>query len=79
MVIEDRVSAGLDVYEVKLGPADGRGLAWLYENGEVLARQSRTDGSTLVTVRLGEERMTKALSRFGASLRLVTSLSEAAE
>jgi len=49
--IDARLSAGMETMEVKVSTADGARLAWLYENGEVIAR---TDGAKAIalTVRL---------------------------
>jgi GTPase len=77
--IEDHLAAKLDTYEVTLGASEGRGLAWLHENGEVLSRQSRPDGTSVVTVRLAPERAAQASDRLHARMRLVDSLSRAAE
>ena len=77
--IEEHLAAKLDTFEVALCAAEGRGLAWLHENGEVLSRQSRLNGDLVVTVRLAPERAAQAIERFGARLRLADSLSRAAE
>jgi GTP-binding protein HflX len=77
--IQEHLAAKLDTYEVTLSADDGRGLAWLHENGEVLSRQSRLNGDLVVTVRLAPERAAQAFERFGARLRLDDSLSRAAE
>jgi GTP-binding protein HflX len=77
--IEDHLALSLDIYEVAVAATEGRELAWLHENGEVLSRQSRPNGSSVVTVRLAAERAAQAANRFGARLRLVDSLSRAAE
>ena len=49
--IDRRIGAGLETAEYDLSPGDGQRLAWLYQNGEVLARD---DGEERihVTVRL---------------------------
>ena len=77
--LEEHLAAKLEAYEVTLAAAEGRGLAWLHENGEVLSRQSRPDGTSVMTVRLAPDRAAQAVSRFGARLRAVDSLSRAAE
>jgi len=77
--LEEHLAAKLETYEVTLAAAEGRGLAWLHENGEVLSRQSRPDGTSVMTVRLAPDRAAQAVSRFGARLRAVDSLSRAAE
>jgi GTP-binding protein HflX len=77
--IEEHLSAALDLYEVTISAAEGRGLAWLYENGEVLSRMSRADGSSVVTVRLAADRARQAADRFGHGIRASEGLSRAAE
>ncbi|WP_338147794.1 GTPase HflX [Neoroseomonas terrae] len=49
--IDTRLSAGMETIEVTLPGSDGAGLAWLYQHGEVLAREDDDDGVRL-TVRL---------------------------
>ena len=77
--IEEHLATKLETYEVMLAAAEGRGLAWLHQNGEVLSRQSRPDGSSVVTVRLASDRAAQAVSLFGARLRPADDLSRAAE
>ena len=78
LIVDDRPDKLL-TYEVMLAAAEGRGLAWLHQNGEVLSRQSRPDGSSVVTVRLASDRAAQAVSLFGARLRPADDLSRAAE
>jgi len=49
--IDQRIAAGMEVLHYDIPPSDGARLAWLYEHGEVIARQ---DDETMVhvTVRL---------------------------
>jgi GTP-binding protein HflX len=49
--IDARLSAGMETIEVSLPTTDGAGLAWLYEHGEVLARDDGEEAIRL-TVRL---------------------------
>ncbi|MEO3471533.1 GTPase HflX [Roseomonas sp. CAU 1739] len=49
--IDTRLSAGMETVDLVLPGSDGAGLAWLYQHGEVLARDDREDGVRL-TVRL---------------------------
>ena len=49
--IDTRIAAHLDVLEYDLTPADGARLAWLYQHGEVVAREDH-DEAIHVTVRL---------------------------
>jgi GTP-binding protein HflX len=52
--IDARLAAGMVLREAALDPADGATLAWLYANGEVLARDD-TDGTIHLSVRLTPE------------------------
>jgi GTP-binding protein HflX len=36
--LDERMAAGMETVEYRLSPADGAGIAWLYEHGEVLSR-----------------------------------------
>jgi GTP-binding protein HflX len=36
--LDERLAAGMETIELRLSPSDGAGIAWLYEHGEVLAR-----------------------------------------
>ncbi|MGG5818842.1 GTPase HflX [Falsiroseomonas sp. HW251] len=49
--LDARLAAGLETAEFRLAPSDGAGLAWLYEHGEVLAREDAEEAIRL-TVRL---------------------------
>ncbi len=49
--IDARLSAGMETIEVSLPTTDGAGLAWLYEHGEVLARNDG-DEAIRLTVRI---------------------------
>ncbi len=49
--LDDRLAAGMETAEYRIPPSDGAGLAWLYEHGEVLAREDAED-AIRVTVRL---------------------------
>ncbi len=42
--IDARISAGMEIADYVLPPADGAGLAWLYQHGEVLDRADAEDG-----------------------------------
>jgi GTP-binding protein HflX len=52
--IDVRLAAGMVLRQAALDPADGATLAWLYANGEVLARDD-TGGAIHVSVRLTPE------------------------
>ncbi len=49
--LDERMAAGLETVEYRLSPADGAGIAWLYEHGEVLSREDAEEAVRL-TVRL---------------------------
>ena len=62
--IEERVAAGNARYAIRVAPSDGQGLAWLYENAEVLGRDADDEGATQVLVRITPERVERLLRRF---------------
>jgi len=62
--IETRVASERKLMRVKVPAEDGAGLAWLYENGEVLARKAGRDGSLAIDIRVGPERVERVLRRF---------------
>ena len=78
-LIEAKLGKDLDIYEAVLDPADGQGQAWLYDKGEVLAREQLADGRVVLTVRLGADKAQIALSRFKYRLRNTSALDQAAE
>jgi GTP-binding protein HflX len=52
--LDARLSAGLPVHRITLGPAEGAALAWLYAHGEVLERRDSEEAIHLA-VRLSPE------------------------
>ncbi|MDD9875867.1 MAG: GTPase HflX [Magnetovibrio sp.] len=42
-LVADRLSAGFETLELSIDPADGAGLAWLYQHGEVVERRDDED------------------------------------
>ncbi|WP_408906463.1 GTPase HflX [Sabulicella glaciei] len=50
-LLDERLAAGMEEREYRLGTEDGSRLAWLYRHGEVTSRADRDDGVT-VRVRL---------------------------
>ena len=62
--IEDKLARGRSRFFVNVGPTDGPGLHWLYENGEVLKRDAREDGSLDITIRLAPEKIERLIQRF---------------
>ena len=62
--IEDRLAEGRPVFDLDLPATDGRGLNWLYEHAEVLARHDSESGEIRVTVRVAQDRAEQVRSRF---------------
>jgi GTP-binding protein HflX len=78
-MIEDKLGAVNEVYQIFLDPGDGEGQAWLHERGEVLGREAYPDGRVRITVRLTQDRAGQAQARFGRAMRIDADLSAAAE
>jgi GTP-binding protein HflX len=78
-MIEDKLGAVNEVYQIFLDPSDGEGQAWLHERGEVLGREAYPDGRVRITVRLTQDKAGQAQSRFGRAMRVDADLSAAAE
>jgi GTP-binding protein HflX len=62
--IESRLAAGRTQLALTVHAGDGKGLAWLYKNAEVLGRRDQSDGSVFLDVRLAPERAEQVLRRF---------------
>jgi GTP-binding protein HflX len=67
--VENRLARHAQTYEVTVKAEDGKGLAWLHERGEVLARSEDDDGSSHVLVRLDGDRAGQAEAHFGTALK----------
>ncbi len=65
--IEARLALGRSLLEIELGSADGRGLHWLYENTEVMTRQTSDDGRIHLQVRVAPDRLARVKQRFAAA------------
>ncbi|MBE9604974.1 GTPase HflX [Acetobacteraceae bacterium H6797] len=50
-LLDERLAAGMVMASYNLAPSDGAGIAWLYQHGEVLARDD-ADDAVHITVRL---------------------------
>ena len=50
-VVAERLAEGFEVFNIKIDHADGRRLAWLYQNGEIIDRND-TEATISVKVRL---------------------------
>ena len=68
--IEQRLATHATSLHVDLDPSDGRGLNWLYETTEILARQDGEDGTVHLTVRVAPERMERVQNRFPGAERV---------
>jgi GTP-binding protein HflX len=68
LAIEDRLAQGRKTIEIDLDAADGKGLHWLYEHAEVMARQDGDDGRIHLTVRAPPERIERVRRRFAATV-----------
>jgi len=64
--IEARLAQGRSCLAIELEGADGQGLHWLYENTEVMARESSDDGRIRLKVRVAPEKVARVTQRFGA-------------
>jgi GTPase len=62
--IEARIAVSRPVYRLDLPPGDGKSLAWLHAEAEILARSDGEDGTLSLIVRLPPERAGAFLSRF---------------
>jgi GTP-binding protein HflX len=67
--IEDKLARGRSRFHIILAPTDGQGLHWVYENGEVLSRTARDDGSLEIIVRLAPEKIERLVQRFPDATR----------
>ena len=62
--IEARLATERTQIALTVDPGDGKGLAWLYKNAEVLGRRDQTDGSVFAEVQVAPERAEKLYRRF---------------
>jgi GTP-binding protein HflX len=62
--IESRLAAGRTQLALTVHAGDGKGLAWLYKNAEVLERRNQSDGSVFLEVRVAPERAEQVYQRF---------------
>jgi GTP-binding protein HflX len=67
--IETRIAKSRPVYRLTLAPGDGKSLAWLHANGEILEREDAEDGALALTVRLPPEREGAFGARFPEAQR----------
>jgi GTP-binding protein HflX len=67
--IERRLAKKSTVYEIMIDAADGKGMAWLHQRGEVLARKAYADGRTKLSVRFDADTAGQAQSKFGKAMK----------
>ncbi len=68
--VEKRLAKKSEIFEIIIDPADGRGMAWLHQRGEVLGRKVYDDGRTKLSVRLDGDTAGQAQSKFGKAMRV---------
>ncbi len=62
--IEDVLTAGRSEFSVRIPVSEGAALAWLYENTEVLSRNSDGDDAFELIVRVAPERVERFMRKF---------------
>jgi GTPase len=67
--VEEKLSDTSTHYRVTLEANNGKGLAWLHERGEVLAKRVGRTGKVTIDVRLDKERAGQAQAQFGKSMK----------
>lgn len=67
--IETRIARSRPVYRLALEPGDGKSLAWLHDNGEILAREDSAEGALELLVRMPPEREGAFTARFSQAER----------
>jgi GTPase len=70
--VESKLATGASLYRVSLDPENGKGLAWLYERGEVIAKKTGRTGKVTIDVRLDTDRAGQATTQFGKSIKKLT-------
>jgi GTP-binding protein HflX len=63
--IEARLAEGRSLIDIELEGADGQGLHWLYENTEVMGRQTSDDGRIHLKIRVAPDKLARVTRRFG--------------
>jgi GTP-binding protein HflX len=64
IAIETHLAAGRALVDLDVDGADGRGLHWLYENTEVMAREAAEDGRVKLKLRVSPDKMARLARRF---------------
>lgn len=67
--IETRIARSRPVYRLALEPGDGKSLAWLHDNGEILEREDSSEGALALLVRMPPEREGAFTARFPGAER----------
>lgn len=65
--IEARLTAGREVIEISLDPADGAGVSWLHRHTEVLNKALDKDGRIAMTVRAEPDKAARLRAKFSLS------------
>ncbi|HRC87196.1 MAG TPA: 50S ribosome-binding GTPase, partial [Thermoanaerobaculia bacterium] len=65
--IDARMAVGGDIVSLEVAPAEGRLLAWLHDNTEVLERSSSEEGQVRVRVRVDPTRRGRLMARLEAA------------
>ncbi len=63
--VEARLAENRQTLSLKLDPADGAGLSWLYRHSEVLTKAMDDDGRLAVTVRADPDKAARVRAKFG--------------
>lgn len=66
--IETRLAEGREVMEISVAADDGKGLAWLYEEAEILARDDENDGLIRLSLRADAAGRERIRRRFGLEI-----------
>jgi GTP-binding protein HflX len=68
--IEAQLAAGREVIEIRLDPADGAGVSWLYRHTEVLNKALDDDGRIAMTVRAEPDKAARLRAKFSLPLTI---------
>ncbi len=71
-LVELRLARSSTIYEITFGAADGGGLAWAHQRGEVIERNVHDDGKTTLMLRLDDDAAGQAKARFGNAMNTKT-------
>ncbi len=68
-MVEKRLAKKSMVFEITVDASDGKGIAWLHQRGEVLARKPYADGRTKLSVRFDADTAGQAQAKFGNNMK----------